>query len=232
MPHIRSGRVSVLPSLSVIEETAEESLIDTIQSASSVSQFVIVDLEGVASQAATFAISQADLVIIPCGPSYLDAVEAAAVLKVVKACEQMARTPITIPAAVLLTKTSQAIKPDTLREIERQFDTARTPVYDVRLHTRTAYAAIFSRGVPLHDLDPPGNVHKLDAAIENAEAFMAGNHPQARPQRTPTRKGQSHDRAGTRQHLRGGRRSQPRPLQAKVGPGRQPADATGPARHR
>ena len=172
MPQYPQRPVSVLPSLSVIEETAEESLIDTIQAASSASQFVIVDLEGVASQAATFAISQADLVIIPCGPSYLDAVEAAAVLKVVKACEQMARTPITIPAAVLLTKTSQAIKPDTLREIERQFDTAKTPVYEVRLHTRTAYAAIFSRGVPLHDLNP-GKVHKLDAAIENAEAFMA-----------------------------------------------------------
>ena len=37
---------------------------------------------------------------------------------------------------------------------------------------RTAYAAIFGRGVPLHDLSP-GKVHKLDAAIENAEAFMA-----------------------------------------------------------
>jgi len=83
----------------------------------------------------------------------------------------MARQPITIPAAVLFTKTSPAIKPDTLREIERQFDTARTPLYDVRLHMRTAYAAIFSRGVPLHDLDP-GKIHKLDAAIKNAEAFM------------------------------------------------------------
>lgn len=29
---------------------------------------------------------------------------------------------------------------------------------------RTAYAAIFSRGVPLHDLSL-GKVHKLDAAI-------------------------------------------------------------------
>ena len=36
---------------------------------------------------------------------------------------------------------------------------------------RTAYAAIFSRGVPLHDLDP-ARVHKLDSAVENAEAFM------------------------------------------------------------
>lgn len=172
LPQYPQHQASILPSLSIIEETAEESLIDTIQTAAMAAQFVIVDLEGVASQAATFAISQADMVVIPCGPSYLDAVEAAAVLKVVKACEQMARQPIVIPAAVLLTRTSSAIRPDTLREIERQFDKAETPVYDVRLHMRTAYAAIFSRGTPLHDLDPT-RVHNLDAAIENAEAFMA-----------------------------------------------------------
>lgn len=172
LPQYPQHQPSILPSLSIIEETAEEALIDTIQAASAASQFVIVDLEGVASQAATFAISQADMVVIPCGPSYLDAVEAAAVLKVVKACEQMARQPIRIPAAVIFTKTSPAIRPDTLREIERQFERAQTPIYDVRLHMRSAYAVIFSRGTPLHELDP-AKVHNLKAAIENAEAFMA-----------------------------------------------------------
>src|SRR6266478_828476 len=84
---------TVLPTLTIIEETEEESLIKTIQTAAGRTQFVIVDLEGVASQAATFAISQADMVVIPCGPSYLDAVEAAAVLRVIEACEMMARKP-------------------------------------------------------------------------------------------------------------------------------------------
>ena len=112
---------TVLPSLTVIEETGEESLIATIEAASARTQFVVVDLEGIASQAATFAISQADMVIIPCGPSYLDATEAAAVLRVVTAWEKMARRPLHIPAAVLLTKTSPAVRPDTLGEVERQF---------------------------------------------------------------------------------------------------------------
>ena len=79
----RQPAPTVLPSLTIIEETGEESLIETIQVAAARTQFVIVDLEGMASQAATFAISQADMVIIPCGPSYLDAIEAAAVLRVV-----------------------------------------------------------------------------------------------------------------------------------------------------
>ena len=73
----------ILPSLSIIiEATAENSIIATIQDAAQRTQFVVVDLEGVASQAATYAISQADLVIIPCGPSFLDAREAVAALRV------------------------------------------------------------------------------------------------------------------------------------------------------
>jgi len=172
LPERPTHKPKTLPTLTIIEETGEESLIQTIQAAAARTQFVIVDLEGVASQAATFAISQADMVIIPCGPSYLDAVEAAAVLRVVQDCEMMARKPIHIPAAVVMTRTSPAVKPDTQREVERQFAAHKTPLYDVQLHLRTAYAAIFSRGVPLHDL-PHAKVHKLDAAVENAEAFMA-----------------------------------------------------------
>jgi chromosome partitioning protein len=97
----------------------------------------------------------------------------------------MARQPITIPAAVLFTRTNPAVRPDALREIERQFDRAQTPVYNVRLHMRTAYATIFSRGVPLHDLDP-ARVHKLDVAIENAEAFMAETIHRLDPAHTGT----------------------------------------------
>ncbi len=162
----------ILPSLSIIEATAENSIIATIQDAARRTQFVVVDLEGVASQAATYAISQADLVIIPCGPSFLDAREAVAALRVVAECEKLSRVPIRIPAAVLLTKTSPAVKPDTQRDVERQFATHKTPVYDVQLHQRTAYAAIFSRGAPLHGLNP-AKIHKLHIAIENAEAFVA-----------------------------------------------------------
>jgi hypothetical protein len=85
------------------------------------------------------------MVIIPCGPSYLDATEAAAVLRVVAACEKMARRPLHIPAAVLLTTTSPAVGPDTLRDVERQFAAHKTPVYDVRSHMRTAYLTALSR---------------------------------------------------------------------------------------
>jgi chromosome partitioning protein len=162
---------TILPTLSIIEATQEESLITTIQQAAERTQFVIVDMEGVASQAATFAISQADLVVIPCGGFYLDAVEAAAALRVVGECGKMARKPIQIPAAVLFTKTEPAIRSREFREVERQLIAHETPLFDVRLHKRDAFAAIFGRGAPLHDIDPK-TIHKLDVAVKNAEAFV------------------------------------------------------------
>ena len=218
----------------VARETAERSLIDTIRASATSSQFVIVDLEGVASQAATFAVSQADMVIIPCGPSYLDAVEAAAVLKVVKACEQMARQPITIPAAVLFTKTSPAIKPDTLREIERPVRYHAVSLrHGASLCTRGHgfIATIFSRGVPLHDLDP-AKIHKLDAAIKNAEAFMAETIRRLDTAHTGKERTMRMTAPFPRneQHLRGRWRSRSRPLQAKAG--QQPPDTAGSALYR
>jgi chromosome partitioning protein len=171
LPERPKHHPKTLLNLTIIEETEEESLITTIQAAAGRTQFVVVDLEGVASQAATFAISQAELVIIPCGAFYLDAVEAAAALRIVTECEKMARKPVHIPAAVLFTKTDSAIRSREFREVERQLIAHKTPLYEVRLHKRDAYAAIFSRGVPLHDIDPK-TIHKLDVAIENAEAFV------------------------------------------------------------
>ena len=98
------------------------------------------------------AISQADIVVIPCGPSYLD-VEAAAVLRVVQDCEMMARKPIHIPAAVLLTKTSPAVKPDTQREVSASSPAHQTPLYDVQLHPPHCIRGdLRAGGVPLHDL--------------------------------------------------------------------------------
>ena len=84
---------------------------------------------------------------------------------------RLSRKPIRIPAAVLFTKTSPAIRSREFREVERQLASRNTPMFDTRLHMRDAFAAIFSRGVPLHALEPD-SIHKLDAAIQNADAFV------------------------------------------------------------
>ena len=49
----------------VVTSAGEKAILDEIEAAATVTPFVIIDLEGVASRMASFAMSQADLVIIP-----------------------------------------------------------------------------------------------------------------------------------------------------------------------
>jgi chromosome partitioning protein len=62
--------------LTVIDNASEDSVIDVIEAAALKTTFVIVDLEGTASMMAGYAMSRADLVIIPAQGSHLDATEA------------------------------------------------------------------------------------------------------------------------------------------------------------
>ena len=131
---------------------------------------MIVDLEGTASQMATFAVSRADLVVIPSKGSQLDAVEAVAAVRLVAQCEQMIGTAI--PCAVLITQTSPAIQTKTLTAIEDQLTGRGVTLFKTRLHERDAFRAIFSFGGTLRTLTA-AQARNIPAAIENAEAFAA-----------------------------------------------------------
>src|SRR5579862_6767191 len=74
--------------LKVIDTPNEESIIDTIERSAMQTQFVIVDLEGTASMTAGYAMSRADLVIIPAQGSHLDATEAVKAIKLVQGQEK------------------------------------------------------------------------------------------------------------------------------------------------
>src|SRR5882724_11283596 len=74
--------------LTVIGIATEDSIIDTIETAALQTTFVIVDLEGTASMMAGYAMSRADLVIIPAQGSHLDATEAVKAIKLVKGQER------------------------------------------------------------------------------------------------------------------------------------------------
>ena len=78
----------------------------------------------------------------------------------------------TIPAAILLTRTSAAIRPRTLQVIEAEFANSGVKVLDTQIHERDAFRAIFSFGGSLSDLDR-GQVSNVPAAIANARGFVA-----------------------------------------------------------
>jgi chromosome partitioning protein len=157
-------------SLTVLADVTEETIIDEIEAAASRAPFVLVDLEGTASITVAYAISRADLVIIPSQGSQLDASEAAKAIKLIR--QQEKAFGRRIPYAVLFTRTSAAIKPRTLQHIRREFLNNGIPVFQTQMHEREAFRAIFSFGGTIEALNTE-QVSNLDAAVKNARAFAA-----------------------------------------------------------
>ncbi len=154
--------------LTVIADVTEDSVIDQIEESARKTAFVIVDLEGTASAMVAYAMSRADLVIIPTQGSQLDAAEAVKAVKLVRTQEKAFRR--IIPAAILFTRTSAAIRPRTLQAIETEFMEGGVRVLGTQMHERDAFRAIFAFGGSLSDLDPT-QVSNIQAARNNALAF-------------------------------------------------------------
>jgi chromosome partitioning protein len=163
----RPGKPS---SLTVIADVTEDAILDRIDHASRQAAFVIVDLEGTASLMVGYAISRADLVVIPTQGSLLDAAEAVKAIRLVRNMEKTAGK--TIPTAILFTRTSAAIRPRSLQAIEVELAQSGVRVLETQMHERDAFRAIFSFGGSLADLDR-GQVGNVAAAQANARAFAA-----------------------------------------------------------
>jgi chromosome partitioning protein len=156
--------------ISVIADVSETSIIDEIENAAQKTPFVVVDLEGTASTTVAYAISRADLVIIPIQGSQLDAAEATKAIRLVAVQEKAFNKKI--PYAILYTRTSSAIRPRTLQYIQDQFRKHNIVTFNTHLHEREAYRALFSFGGTLENLDSR-QVSNLEAAIANARKFAA-----------------------------------------------------------
>jgi len=154
--------------LTVVAATSEDSIIEIIEKAALQTTFVIVDLEGTASMMVGYAMSRADLVIIPAQGSHLDATEAVKAIKLVKGQEKAFQRKI--PFAILFTRTSAAIRPRTLQSIEAEFRQNKIPMFGCQIHEREAYRAMFAFGGTLAGLDPT-QVANLPAARANARNF-------------------------------------------------------------
>jgi chromosome partitioning protein len=154
--------------LTVVADVTEDSIIDIIEAAALKTPFVIVDLEGTASMMVGYAMSRADLVIIPVQGSHLDAAEAAKAIKLVRAQERVFKR--TIRYTILFTRTSAAIRTRTLQSIEAEFYQNKIPMLEAQLNERDAYRALFAFGGTLSGLDS-AQVSNIPAAIMNARIF-------------------------------------------------------------
>jgi len=165
-----AGRSGKPKTLSVIADVSEDSIIDEIERAAQTTAFVIVDLEGTASMMVGYALSRADLVVIPTQGSQLDAAEAVKAIRLVRAQERAFKR--VIPFAVLLTRTSAAIRPRSLQSIEAELAQQKVHMFKTQIHERDAYRGVFAFGGTLSNLDPK-EVTNIPAALKNARAFVA-----------------------------------------------------------
>jgi chromosome partitioning protein len=173
-------RGSVPENIKVIADISEMTIIDEIDSAAQKTPFVVVDLEGTASMMVAYAISRADLVIIPIQGSQLDAAEGAKAIKLIKQQEKAFQKRI--PFSILFTRTNPALKPRTLTHIQAEFHKHNIHALQVQLHEREAYRALFSFGGTLESLDQ-SQVGNLEKSIANAREYAAEVVAMLRPER-------------------------------------------------
>ena len=154
--------------LSVITSGGEDTILDEIEEAANTSTFVIIDLEGVASKLVSYAMSQADFVIVPMQESKQDADEALVIIKEIH--RNMQATRRKIPYSVLFTRTKW-VKARTARNIGRQFrENKHIDTFDVEIFERDAFSAIFELNGSVRTL-AASQVNNLDRAIENLTVY-------------------------------------------------------------
>ncbi len=174
--------------LTVVADVTETTIIDEIETWATQVPFLLVDLEGTASMTVAYAISRADLVIVPVQGSQLDAAEAAKAIKLIRQQEKaFARE---IPHTVLFTRTSTVIRPRLLGHIKQELHTAGVPIMTAQMHEREAFRAIFSFGGTIDTL-LPSQVSNLPAAAANARGVAAEIVALLRATSQKTRKGRA-----------------------------------------
>ena len=110
--------------------------------------------------------------IIPSQGSHLDATEAVKAIKLVKGQEKAFKKKI--PFAILFRRTSAAIRPRTLQSIEVEFSQNKIPMFDVQIHEREAYRAVFAFGGHARRPRPGAGGQPSCRQIERADVRRRG----------------------------------------------------------
>lgn len=152
----------------IISDVTEDTIVDVIEREAASVQFVIVDLEGTASLMVANAIGMSDFVAIPLQGSSMDAKGGAKVLRLIASQAKMARR--SIPHAVVLTRTSAAVRSRSLKNVTNELEMAGIPVFETAIVERAAYRDLFDFGGTLSSLDA-AQTSNIQKAIDNARDF-------------------------------------------------------------
>ena len=154
------------PNLQVLDVPHKRNIDVAIQDARAQSDVVIVDTEGIADLRILAAVNASDVVIIPCQGSILDQQSA---IDLIQAIRNQKYQP---HHAVVMNRTSAAIRPKDLTATIEQFKTNGITVIETEVLERAAYRSLFSFGTDFSGLKTEG-VSGVDRAMENAAALKA-----------------------------------------------------------
>ena len=149
----------------------QSNILDIIERLESKNKFVLIDLEGSANMTMCYAISQADLVVIPCKPSDLDGKEAIKIVSFIKQQEKVTNRAINY--SLLRTQTGAAIYTKIEQAIVEDFKSIGANVFLTRLTDREAYKSAVSYSCYIHDLKAETQREKTakEKAITTANEF-------------------------------------------------------------
>lgn len=153
--------------ISVIESKGQRKIHDEIDQSRSQADFVLIDLEGIASELLLLAAGESDLVLVPSQEQFQDAQAAIDTIGAIRRAGRVARREI--PSAVVLTRTRVVAKSRNARFVADQLRGSGVQVLGTEINERDAYAALYSLGGTVRSLRE-GDAPNLGRAITNAEA--------------------------------------------------------------
>lgn len=171
---------SVPQQLSVIGGIDEESIVDAIDTAAEKCPFVIVDLEGSANLTASYAISRADLVLIPMRGKQLDADQAGRVIALIERESKAFRRKIDYRVVFSMTTALQSREQ---RHIRTALEDKGIPILPASMMERAAFSAMFQIGGTIFDLSDE-DVSNPRAALANAQQLATAVIETLRAQET------------------------------------------------
>ena len=160
---------TVPDNLRVVGGINEETIIETIDEAAARDPFVIVDLEGSANMTASYAISRADLVLIPMRGKQLDADQAGRVVSLIQREAKAFRRKVDY--RVVFSMTANFLTRE-MKHIRTSLEEKGIPILPAALAERAPYSAMFQIGGTIFDLTD-ADVSNTKGAIADARKFAS-----------------------------------------------------------
>lgn len=155
--------------MQVIVNDSDRKILDQIDRAAEEVPFVVVDLEGIGSRRVSYAISRADLVIVPMQEQVPDEDMAARIAEEIGVESQRERRDI--PWSILFTRTRVVAKSRTATSITDPLrKNAAVHVLGNELHERDAFSAMWYYGTTIRGLDRD-KVNNVEKAVLNGRYF-------------------------------------------------------------